>query len=172
MTDPHISHKKRFISLKWRALALTSALLVVAFTIFLMASRYSSQIQLKEQGKDRTQRYVEQLETLLDRQVHRMQALSGLLVEFDGMEQAIRSGQVDQIKQRIKSLWPRFQDEASINSVVIFSTSDEVLLWQGDPSIPPDMVEKFRTDWQHRSALSCFDTCEVYTVVPLELEGS
>ena len=171
MTDPHISHKKRFISLKWRALALTSALLVVVFTIFLMASRYSSQIQLKEQGKDRTQRYVEQLETLLDRQVHRMQALSGLLVEFDGMEQAIRSGQVDQIKQRIKSLWPRFQDEASINSVVIFSPSDEVLLWQGDPSIPPDMVEKFRTDWQHRSALSCFDTCEVYTVVPLELEG-
>ncbi|HBO95932.1 MAG TPA: hypothetical protein DD667_21820, partial [Gammaproteobacteria bacterium] len=68
MTDPIASQNKRFISLKWRALALTSALLVIVFTIFLMASRYSSELQLKEQGKDRSQRYVEQLEALLDRQ--------------------------------------------------------------------------------------------------------
>ncbi|MCK5790546.1 MAG: EAL domain-containing protein [Ketobacter sp.] len=171
MTDPIASQNKRFISLKWRALALTSALLVIVFTIFLMASRYSSELQLKEQGKDRSQRYVEQLEALLDRQVLRMQALSSLLLQFEGMEQAIRSGNSDIIRQRIDQFWPRFQQEASVNSIVLFSPSDEVMLWQGDPSIPPEMVEKFRSDWNSRSALSCFKTCEVYTVVPLELEG-
>ena len=171
MTDHIASHNKRFISLKWRALALTSALLVIVFAIFLMASRYSSQLQLKEQGKDRTQRYVEQLEALLDRQVLRMQSLSSLVLQFEGMEKAIRSDKSDVIRQQIELFWPRFQQEASVNSMVIFSPSDEVLLWQGDPSIPPEMVEKFRVDWTSRSALSCFDTCEVYTVVPLELEG-
>jgi len=171
MTDHIASNNKRFISLKWRALALTSALLVIVFTIFLMASRYSSQLQLKEQGKDRTQRYVEQLEALLDRQVLRMQSLSSLVLQFQGMEPAIRSGDSDAIAEQIELFWPRFQQEASVNSMVIFSPSDEVLLWQGDPSIPPEMLEKFRSDWSSRSALSCFDTCEVYTVVPLEMEG-
>ena len=171
MTDHTSDHSKRFISLKWRALALTSALLVIVFTIFMMASRYSSQLQLRELGKDRTHRYVEQLEALLERQVLRMQSISGVLVQFEGVEAAIRAGQSDAIVKRIQPFWSRLQDESSINSVVIFSPSDDVLLWQGDPRIPPDMVEKFRSDWKSRSALSCFDSCEVYTVVPLELEG-
>lgn len=171
MNDSGLGQNKRFISLKWRALALTSALLVVVFAIFMVASRYSAQLQLKELGKDRTHRYVEQLEALLDRQVMRMQAIAGILVQFEGVESAVRDMDRSTIVQRIQPFWGQLQQDSAINSVVIFSPSDDVLLWQGDPRIPPDMVEKFRSDWQPRSALSCFDTCEVYTVVPLELEG-
>lgn len=166
-------HRKqeRFISLKWRALALTSALLVVVFIIFMLASHYSAQLQLNEMGKDRTQRYVEQLDALLDRKAHRMEAVARILVQIEGVEAAIRSGNKDDIQQRIAPYWETLREESAVNSAVVFSPTDEVLLWQGDPRIPPGMLEKFRIDWQPRSALACFDTCELYVVVPLELPG-
>ncbi len=161
--------RERFISLKWRALALTSALLVVVFTIFMFASHYSAQLQLKEDGKERTQRYIEQLSALMDRQVHRMQAVAKILVQIEGVEAAIRSGDKEQIELRMAPYWNTLEEESSLNSAVVFSPTDEVLLWQGDPRIPPGLIEKFRTDWRPRSTLACYETCELYVVVPLEL---
>jgi len=171
MTDQQSDHNKPFISLKWRALVLTSGLLVVVFSIFMVASRYSSQLQLKEQGRDRTQRSVEQLESLLERQVQRMQGLAGLLFQFEGVQQALRADNSALLVQRIRPLWQRLRTEVAVDAISVFNADGEALLRQGDPTIPEDLLQKFRQDWKPRHELSCLERCEVYTVVPLELEG-
>lgn len=169
MPDSGQSKKLRFISLKWRALALTSALLVVVFSIFMFASRYSAQLQLNEAARERTQRYVEQLQALMNRQEARMQSVASILTKIEGVEAAIRSGDSQVIKQRVEPYWKQLQKDNALRSAVVFSPNDEVLLWEGDPRIPPDLMEKFRQDWQPRSALSCYETCEIYVAVPLQI---
>lgn len=162
---------KRFISLKWRSLILTSALLVVVFSIFLFTSRYSAQNQLNELGKERAQRHVEQFEALLEQQKNFVISASRVLLHVEGIEAAIRDGDQKRLLAAFQPYWRELRQESVIHSAVIFSPQDEVLMWQGDPSIPPDLLEKFRSDWKPRSLLSCFTSCEMYLALPLELEG-
>ena len=162
---------KRFISLKWRSLILTSALLVIVFSIFLFSARYSAQTQLKELGKERAQRHVEQFEALLAQQQQYIEAVGRTLLHVQGVSDAIRSGDQRALLRAFQPYWQELRGESSIQSAVIFSPQDDVTLWQGDASIPPDLLEKFREDWKPRSSLACFENCELYVAVPLELEG-
>ena len=143
MNSPAQSEGKRFISLKWRALALTSSLLVIVFTLFMVAGRYASEAELEEQGKQRTQRYVEQLQSLLDMKAERMLMLAQGLINFEGVAAAIRSGDSDRISASLDAFWGRLEQATAARSLVIFSPQDEILLWQGEPSIPPDLWKPF-----------------------------
>lgn len=171
MNSPAQSEGKRFISLKWRALALTSSLLVIVFTLFMVAGRYASEAELEEQGKQRTQRYVEQLQSLLDMKAERMLMLAQGLINFEGVAAAIRSGDSDLISASLDAFWGRLEQATAARSLVIFSPRDEILLWQGEPSIPPDLLETFQQDRTDRVALSCFAECEMYGVASMELPG-
>ena len=162
---------KRFISLKWRALILTSALLVVVFAIFLLSTRYSGQIQLRELSKERAQRYVEQFEALLQQQQQSLESAGRILLQIEGVRDAIIAGDQNKIERQIDPFWRELKQESAINSVAIFSPTDSILVWLGDPSIPPDLMEKFQLNRKTRGALSCFETCEMYVAVPLELSG-
>ena len=162
---------KRFISLKWRALILTSALLVIVFSVFLFFTRYSGQVQLNALSKERAQRYVGQFEALLRHQQTIIESYGRLLPQIQGVQQAILGADSTIIEQAVEPFWQRLTQDSDITSLVVFSPQDRILLWQGDPSIPPDLMEKFQLDRQPRSALSCFETCEIYVAVPLLIQG-
>ena len=163
---------KRFISLKWKAFFFTSVLLIVVFSIFTMASGYFSRQQLVDQGKDRALRHVEQVEALVERMASRLQTNARLFAGMQGVAEALGSSDKAALKKRIQPFWQDVAKGESMTSAVAFSPTDDVLLWLGDPRIPPDLLEKFRRDWKPRWSLACFNVCEIYVVVPLAFPGN
>lgn len=159
---------KRFFSLKWKAFAFTSALLIVVFVMFTAASGYYSHQRLLDQGRERAQRHVEQVDALLLRLSERLLSLGRTFVSIEGVADNLRQRDRAVLEASVKPFWDEIRTEMSVLSAVVFSPNDEVLMWLGEPRIPPELLEKFRQDWQPRWALACFDVCEIYVVTPLD----
>ena len=158
---------KRFFSLKWKAFAYTSLLLMLVFAVFTLASGYFSHQRLLDQSRERTQRNVEQVDALLQRVAERIQSMARTFVDVQGMEDALRQRDRAALVANAQTYLAEGSRSFALLSAVVFSPENEALMWQGDPRIPPDLLEKFHKDGESRWMLACFDLCEIYVVTPL-----
>jgi diguanylate cyclase (GGDEF)-like protein/PAS domain S-box-containing protein len=161
---------KRFISLKWKAFFYTSLLLVVVFGLFMLASGLYSHQLLQEQGRERAQRHVELVDALLDRVASRLQVHVSAFPKYEGITEAMRALDKEALIQRSAAFWEQVSRHEAVTSMVVFSPTDDVLVWRGEPRIPPELLERFRVDWEPRWSLACFDRCELYWVAPLDFD--
>lgn len=158
----------RFISLKWKAFFYTSLLLVVVFVLFMLASGYYSHQQLLEQGKARAQRHVELVDALLERIAGRLESQIRAFSRYEGISDDLNARDQAGLARDVVPFWDNITAREAATSMVVFSPGDDVLVWLGDPRIPPELLERFRNDWKPRWSLACFDRCELYYVSPLE----
>ncbi len=170
MAAPEKTKTLRFLSIKWRALFLTSSLLMVIFSLFYFSSRHIYQQQLESSAQRRVERYNDQFTTLLQQQAERVLGFATLLPKLEGMERAILSGDTDAIENALLGHWQSTEKNSAITSITLFSPSNEVLLWFNEPRIPAQLLTDFTRDWQATSLVSCYDVCEMYVAYPLNIE--
>lgn len=162
---------KRFISLKWKAFFYTSLLLVVVFVLFLLASGYYSHQLMEEQSRERAQRHVEMVDALLEQMALRLQARANAFPSFHGVRDALLGQDKESLVLFSEAFWDQMTQHEAVTSMAVFSATDEVMVWLGDPRIPQDLLEKFRVDWEPRWSLSCYEQCEMFWVAPLPFAG-
>ncbi|WP_290650103.1 EAL domain-containing protein [Aquisalimonas sp.] len=186
------------LSLKWRAIALTSLVLIGLAALYALNS-HNSLTQRFEDNRDAVyERQLRETELTLTQSADGLRSLAGLVSTASGLDQALREGDIPALKGTFGPTWATMQLDAGVDEVHIYSSAGEPLATWGDslagsrgpvprgqPSImwadsSPGVEAPALAIWVHQvlrteqpiTRLYCADDCRQYAVVPLLVGGA
>jgi len=159
--------QRRFLSLKWKAFWLNSALLSLIFGGFIFGSSVYLQDQFESSRRNERERYLQQIHALEATTGNRLTQLANMVVSLQKIAEAMASEKPDAVSNAFESVWWNLQVDSGVESVGVFSPTNEPLLWLGDPNIPGEILQKVRSSQEPEWAVNCWMTCEIAAAAPV-----
>lgn len=175
---PTAMRPTQFLSLKWKAIGLTSFILfgtVLSISIF-------SYLNLKRQFDHERllthQNHHRDLQALIDESFLRLEEFAHLIPYLHGMRQALASGSISQIRNVFDIHWGGFQIATGLDfarfydhNSVYMAGWDQTGLSESDPVPAPNSVSLANQEERPVTVLKCGTTCRQYVIVPLLTGG-
>ena len=167
-----IEHKpKRFLSLKWKALYLTSILFLVLTLVYLLSGKAYIDRQFKLKREDANQQYRNELRVLVEQSAHKLHQMAGTVVLLQGMSEALSDRNASSLGDVFENHWWKFEIDSAIDSAAFYSTQGELLHRWGlnvkDHALAKKTIRSERPEWQ----VSCEDSCQILAAAPLLVDG-
>lgn len=172
---------RSFTSLKWRALLLTSLVLLGLAATYTVLGYQNQQGQFAEHRSALHERQAREFALILQYSQAHLQRLGALLPALANMESALRAGSADHVAAAFDLQWPGFQLDENVQEVQIYDAAGDLLgAWSDSMSISDSAARPPITDWVSgalrsqapRNALWCYQYCQQYRTVPLLIDGS
>lgn len=171
---------RAFLSLKWRALLLTSLVLLGLAVMYTVLSHANLKVQFTQHREVVHERQARESAQALANSREHLQQLGSLLPSLSGMGSALLRSDAGEVRAAFDRQWPVIQLEVGLDEVRIFSAEGDALgFWgvplgrAGNPDVPPldRWVEQALRDQVPQTALWCMEQCRQYTIVPLLVDG-
>lgn len=170
-TDASLSARRRFVSLKWKALLLFS-LVLLAINVTLATLNYTNSLEQYEQQRAQDYaRFDRELRAILDISSDRLQQAGLIIPDLSDVRPALRNGNERQILEAFEEHWSMLQFDLGISGVSFFNANSELLASWGRNSIDRgrkfEQVEQVNREQAPQSGLDCSADCSLYAVVPV-----
>lgn len=169
--------RQTFLSLKWKALLLTSLVLIGISGVFSALSYFNQIKQFERQREVVQQRNREEVLVLLQESSRRLQQLGGMISSLTGMRDALRFGAAQEIQQAFEQHGPLLQIGMGIDSVYFYDNTNKLLVsWDiagelGDGAdAAPDWVRQSHVQESPVTYLDCRRDCVQYVATPILAE--
>jgi len=163
---------KRFMSLKWKTLYLSSFLFVSLTVGFLLVGRAYIQQQFVIKRDMINERFDNELRVLVEQSAQRLQQLGATVASLDSMSDAISTLDATEIGRVFDEHWWRYEIDGSIDSLAFYSTDSRQLVRWGinidETGLVRRVVQEEKPQWQ----IICTNVCQIIAAVPLLVEGS
>jgi hypothetical protein len=164
----------RFFSLKWKALLLTS-LILVAVTVAISLRAYTNlNTQFDRYRQAAHARYTRETGALIEQSLDRLRELGGMFPTLPGMQQSLASGEAASIRAAFEPQWPVLQFDLGVEVVGFYDNAGRPLAdWQAIAGEPTDSrqilawVRQVNTTEKPVQAVNCDRDCLQYAVVPM-----
>ncbi|WP_110632223.1 EAL domain-containing protein [Salinicola salarius] len=165
------------LSLKWRAFALTS-LILLGLAVLITWISYKSlmeQFQTHQQVNQREQRH--QIETSLQSAANELKQLAAVAASSESLNDALLSLNQAEIAESLRNQWPTLQLDAGIDELVIFGLDGELLASYGEDNNGNDKrpsrawLSKVVESEQPQDLLLCAGSCLQFAAVPILVQG-
>lgn len=172
------SGARRFLSFKWKALLLTSLVLIAITGAFSVIS-YSSLINQFERQRQVTQgQYIRQIAALLEQSSQRLQQVGGILSLLTGIQAGIGASDPELIDQALRRQGSVLQIDLGIDVIRLYDRSARLLGSWGAPH-PALSEHGLATGWARsvgereypETHLDCRRDCVQYAVLPMLVRG-
>ena len=177
-TASHGLQRAHFLSLKWKALILSSLVLVSITGLFTLMGYLNLTHQFAAQREMMYQRRAQQAKALIEQSLEGMRLQSGLISELADMRPALRSGDPKVLERAFDSHWPVLQFQLGLDIARFYDAQNQLLagwdytgLAKPDPNPAPALVHEANEREEAVSTLSCEAGCTLYTAAPLLVEG-
>ncbi len=170
-----------FLSLKWRALILTSLVLLGLAVMYTLLSQANLNLQFDQHREVIHERQARESAQALSSSREHLQLLGSLIPALSGMGPALLLGDRARVESSFEPQWPALQLEAGLDEVQIFAANGTALAAWGDvlnapdpDTVPPPIarwVDQVTQQQAPFAALWCVDQCRQYVVVPLLVDG-
>ncbi|WP_262927231.1 bifunctional diguanylate cyclase/phosphodiesterase [Phytohalomonas tamaricis] len=174
----HSSAGHRMISLKWRAIALTSLLLLSLASLFTFIGHNNLTRQLSRMQSVTYARQVSEIEQALARSSDNLRQLASLTAASTALGEAVRAENTEAIRAALQSQWPTMQLDAGIDEVRVFDSDNQPLAaWgqaQADDSVLllRQWLARVKESEAPLKQLLCTDDCRQYVLVPILVDGT
>ncbi|WP_110667335.1 EAL domain-containing protein [Salinicola halophilus] len=165
------------LSLKWRAFALTSlVLLALAASIaWISYANLMNQFEARQRAAQQDQRQL--MASALDSSASELGQLAAIIAASESLEEALRLDEPDAVAQALRTQWPTLQLNAGIEEMLIFDVDGRRLARYGGEQIEPghagwqrwvrSIIERERPD----ARTVCLQSCRQYVAVPILVAG-
>jgi PAS domain S-box/diguanylate cyclase (GGDEF) domain len=168
-----------FLSLKWKALILTSVVLVAIVVSFSALNHYTLLRQFEQQQHLVHRSYDREVYGLIDRSLERLQQVAALIPKLKGMREALLSGDRARIKAFFDEHWVDLQLHMGLDVVRFYDTQTHLLAAWGRTVLGESDRDRPTTPWIHKAnlreqpitRLDCRDECMQYAAVPMLVDG-
>ncbi|MEA3413253.1 MAG: EAL domain-containing protein [Pseudomonadota bacterium] len=174
----HPAHQRQF-SLKWKAMALTSLVLIAIVLGFTTLSQANLAAQFEQQQALLHEARVKTLGGLVERAKRELARTASLTGDLGGIESALVSGEPDQLVRTFARYWGELQLDQGLDSAKFYGPDNRLraAFGQSDPltslaSGPPPWIEKANREERPVTALACGRECRLYAAAPLMVEGN
>jgi diguanylate cyclase (GGDEF)-like protein/PAS domain S-box-containing protein len=170
---------RRFFSLKWKALLLTS-LVLLAVTAFVSAVSYLHLLRQFEDQRDRSQReLVHQIGAQIEGSAQRLRKIGAFVPLLEGMQDALREADAAAIAEAFDRHWPMLQLEMGVAIARIYDDDTTLLVSRsdGEPEATvvrqaESLVRRANAVERPLSAVICTRSdCRQYGAVPMLIDG-
>ena len=178
MTKTEAHKSRRFLSLKWKVLTLTSLVLLSISISHITLNHIALVKQFETQSDITHKQYMVQVSGLIQRSAKRLQQIGGMLPILSGMKGPLVSESESKLEEAFNQHWPTLQIDMGIGLVRFYSKTNQLLgMWgdlQNDAPISSTVLGKV---WyanereQPVTAMDCSATCIQYTAVPMLADG-
>lgn len=171
-------HRERpRLSLTWRAITLTSLLLLGMVLTFTFVSHDSLTRQFQQSREATFQARQRELRMAIGRSADALTQLAGMAASSAKLGAAVASGDSDRVIRAIGPVWPTLQLDAGVDEIRILDSQGRQLAEQGQPLAGDDLpLANWSADVMAREAplvtLRCVRDCRQYIAVPVLLEGA
>lgn len=162
-----------FLSLKWKALVLTSLVLVALTGSFAALNYLELRKQFERRREDLQNQYALQVQALLDQSTIRLQQLNTAVASLPDIESILQKDREKDATTAFAPLASTLQWDLGIESLALISATGERIAAHGLNSNPrfADMLsaavkEVIKTETP-RSLIDCSDTCLQYAIAPI-----
>lgn len=169
---------KKFISLKWKVLLLSSLILFAIVTSFCAISYLSLVDHFENQSDSQHQRYIQEVEGLIEQTSQSLHQFAGTIPFLKGMDTGLLASDGEAILKAFDQHWGLLQLHNGIDLVRFYNTSNRLLARWGiaESEVPDsDALLKWIRDVNSReqpiSPISCAERCLQYAVEPLLIAG-
>jgi len=178
MTNTEAHKPRKFLSLKWKVLALTSLVLLSISISHITLNHIALVKQFETQADITHKQYIVQVGGLIERSAKQLQQIGGLLPILSGMKDPLISENKSQLEEAFNQHWPSLQIDIGIGLVRFYSKSNKLLgMWGDLQNSSPITSTVLGKVWyanereQPVSAMDCSITCIQYTAVPMLADG-
>ncbi len=174
--DAREAERGLFFSLKWRALLLTSIVLLLVALGSSWLSFHNLSAQFHEQrGKARDAR-LREFDALMGQSLERLRQLAVLLPAMPGMLSALAAGDRAAVQHAFDPQWPALQLDMGLELIAFFDASGRRIEgWTVDPERADagldGLVARAREREAPQTALSCAPECVLFLAAPVLVEG-
>ncbi|MGH8503071.1 MAG: cache domain-containing protein [Gammaproteobacteria bacterium] len=170
--------KRRFLSLKWKALLLTSLVLMVITGAFAATSYINLINQFEQQRRATRGHNNQQIAALLQQSSRRQQQIGGILPLLTGMEASILTGDSKAIHEVLNQHGSMLQIDMGIDVIRLYDSHSRPTARWGTPDLglnesglAMERVRKVNAQERPETYLDCSRACMQYTLLPMLIEG-
>ncbi|MFC0337694.1 PAS domain S-box-containing protein/diguanylate cyclase (GGDEF) domain-containing protein [Kushneria avicenniae] len=164
-------------SLKWRAIILTSLVMVGLASTFTLVSyrNLSEQFRTSQSASYRSR--IEDINMSLERSFDDLRQIAGIVASSNSLGSALENGNYTFIDQALRSQWPTLQIEVGIESLSVLNMKGRNVSTFGDlqSDVPVALMRKWERsvirDEMPAKTLMCTDVCRQYVAVPVLEDG-
>ena len=168
-----------FLSLKWKALLLTSLVLLMGAGAYTAIAYINLSDQFQIQRADAHAQGSRQISTALSNSLRRLEEVGAMLPLTSGLQQALYEGDALVLGQRFDASWPVFQLDMDIDRVSFFDSSGVALAeWDtpGQPGPRPGLAQTWVAEVLARevpvTGLDCHRVCALFAAAPMLVHGN
>ncbi|SPJ32570.1 bifunctional diguanylate cyclase/phosphodiesterase [Kushneria phyllosphaerae] len=164
-------------SLKWRAIILTSLVMVGLAGTFTLFSYQNLSEQFTSAQRASYSKRIEDINMALDRSFNDLQKIASIVASSNNLGQALKSKNYSFVDQTLHSQWPTLQIEVGIESLSVLNMEGKSVSTFGNPQegIPGDSMREWEQnvilDEMPAKTLICTDVCRQYIAVPVLEDG-
>ncbi|WP_110675681.1 EAL domain-containing protein [Salinicola sp. RZ23] len=166
------------LSLKWKAFALTSLVLVSLALLISWISYRSLMSQFDENQLANQERQRHQISVALRSSASELKQLAAIVAASEALKVSLSQEGSVPVSEALDSQWPTLQLDAGVDELVIYDTQGEHLatyggLYSEAPEVPPEKswLMNIIASESPDDRLICKMTCRQYVAVPILVEG-
>ena len=163
-----MTKKQIFLSIKWKAFALTSAFLALLFTVLALGITYTLKKDFDVRRLQTYQRNQSELLAITNSTINRIQQISSIIAVSNqtvDLKEAFRTPEI--AAQAFSDLWFQLDLIVGISSAAIFTHQNKQLaFWGEENDLPLELVKKTNETETPHSNISCPTTCKIYIATP------
>lgn len=164
------------MSLKWRAFALTSLLLLGIVTLLTVVSHYNLMGQLEESRALNHERQLREIEQVVAESSSNLRLLAGVIASSAELGDAMRDQAGGAVADALDAQWPTLQLEAGLEEAIVYdATRDTHHTWGHSSNVAQrpldDWIDEVMRSEAPLVTTRCSRTCYQYAAVPVLVGG-
>ncbi|ARS52621.1 hypothetical protein B9G99_06810 [Kushneria konosiri] len=169
--------KQKFFSLKWRAIFLTSLVLLGLASVFTVVSHINMTRQFQVMQNNNYERQIKEIEVSIKRDSNDLRQLASIVAASESLGTSLVNQNVAAGKEVIESQWPTLQLGSGLEEVTVFNSDGSLFLHMGQPqagmndNIIAQWVKKVGDNDIPENKVFCRRDCRQYAIVPILLNG-
>ncbi|REC93787.1 bifunctional diguanylate cyclase/phosphodiesterase [Kushneria indalinina] len=169
--------KQKFFSLKWRAIFLTSLVLLGLSSVFTFVSHLNMTRQFQVMQNNNYERQIKEIDVSIERDSNDLRQLASIVAASESLGDSLVSQNVAAGEEVLESQWPTLQLGSGLEEVTVFNTDGSVFLHMGQaqPDINDDIVARWIKNVGDNeipeNKVFCRQSCRQYAIVPILLDG-
>ncbi|WP_456268888.1 EAL domain-containing protein [Kushneria sp. AK178] len=169
--------KQKFFSLKWRAIVLTSLVLLGLASVFTLVSHINMTHQFQVMQNNNYKRQIKEIDVSIERDSSDLRQLASIVAASESLGESLAKRDVAAGEEILESQWPTLQLGSGLEEVTVFDTDGGVFLHMGrsQPDVDGDLVARWIKNVGNsempENKVFCRQDCRQYAIVPILFEG-
>lgn len=164
-------------SLKWRAFALTSLVLLALAVLITWISYATLMGQFQERQRDGREDQRQLISSALQNSASDLAQLTSVIAASESLQMALSEDILENVASALRTQWPTLQLNAGIEEMLVFDVAGRRLAQYGaeQPSPEPAYWQRWVSNVLARERpedrIICLQTCRQYVAVPILVQG-